>query len=127
MPKRILVIDDEEGIRKSFILAFEDTPFEVKTAESGKKGIAMARRRNYDLIFLDLKMPGLNGVETLKQLRKINDKIPIFIVTAFHQEFLEQLNQARDEQLDFELLRKPIDGAMLLAIVMATFEGPTRY
>jgi len=127
MSKHILVIDDDEGIRKSFVLAFEDTPFEIQTAESGEKGIGMAQESNYDLIFLDLKMPGLNGVETLKELRKINSEIPIYIVTAFHQEFLEQLNQVREEQLDFELLRKPVDSDMLVAIVNASFEGPTRY
>lgn len=127
MSKRILVIDDEPGIRKSFVLAFEDTPYEVKTAESGEKGIAMAKKSKYDLVFLDLKMPGINGVETLRELRKMDRDVPIYIITAFHQEFLDQLKSAKKDQLDFELLQKPVDSEKLVAIVRAIFEGSARY
>jgi len=77
--KRILVIDDEAAIRKSFVLALEDTEYSVDTAESGKKGIEKERENNYDLIFLDLNMPGLNGVETLRILRSIDDKVPFIL------------------------------------------------
>ena len=48
----------------------------------------MAKARKYDLVFLDLKMPGLNGVETLRELRQMDQDLPIYIVTAFHEEFL---------------------------------------
>ncbi len=127
MPRRILVIDDETGIRKSFMLAFEDTPYEVQTAESGEKGIAMAKKSKYDLAFLDLKMPGMNGVETLRELRKMDRDVPIYIITAFHQEFFDQLKKAKEDKLDFELLQKPVDSEKLVAIVRAIFEGSARY
>ncbi len=127
MSKRILVIDDEIGIRKSFVLAFEDTPYEVQTAESGEKGITMAKKSKFDLVFLDLKMPGMNGVETLRELRKMDRDVPIYIITAFHQEFLNQLKKAKEDKLDFELLQKPIDSGKLVAIVRAIFEGSARY
>ncbi len=70
MSERILVIDDEEVVRMSFTLALEDAGFRVDTAESGEKGLQMKKDAEYDLIFLDLKMPGMNGVETLRQIRK---------------------------------------------------------
>ena len=91
MSRKILVIDDEDAIRKSFVLALEDTPYGVETAESGKKGIALFGDTPFDLVFLDLKMPELNGVETLTELRRMNSSVPIYIITAFYEEYFEQL------------------------------------
>ncbi len=108
MSKRILVIDDEEGTRTSFILALKDTGFEVDTAESGEKGLQMKKDSEYDLIFLDLNMPGMNGVETLRQIRKNDEKVPIYIFTAFHKEFMGQLRVAAVEGYDFEIIQKPM-------------------
>ncbi len=108
MNKRILVIDDEEGTRTSFILALKDTGFEVDTAESGEKGLQMKKDYKYDLIFLDLKMPGMNGIETLRQIRKNDKEVPIYIFTAFHKEFMDQLKVAAGEGYDFEIMQKPM-------------------
>jgi DNA-binding response OmpR family regulator len=106
--KRILIIDDEEAVRRSFILAFEDIGFKVDTAESGEKGLQMKKDSEYDLIFLDLNMPGMNGVETLRQIRKNDKKVPIYIFTAFHKEFMDQLRVAAGEGYDFEVIQKPM-------------------
>lgn len=127
MKKRILVIDDEESIRKSFVLALEDTAFQVDTAESGEKGIALEQKSKYDLIFLDLKMPGLNGAETLRKLRKIDKDVPVYIVTAFYKEFLEELKSAEEDGIDFEVLKKPIGGDEIVLIVTGVLEGPVGY
>ena len=124
MSKRILVIDDEDAIRKAFVLSFEDTGFELDTADSGMRGIELERENHYDLIFLDLKMPGMNGVKTLRELRKIDKEVPVYIVTAFYAEFFEGLNEAGKDGIDFEILKKPLDGASLRAIVKANLEGP---
>ncbi len=108
MSIRVLVIDDEEVIRKSFILALEDTGYQVETAESGEKGIEKARKTSFDLIFLDLKMPGLNGVETLRQLWKLRQTVPIYIVTAYYEDYLDQLQSAADDAISFQLIKKPV-------------------
>ncbi|MBC8458237.1 MAG: response regulator, partial [Deltaproteobacteria bacterium] len=111
------MIDDDESIRKSFSLALEDTEYQVDTVESGEKGIEMEQNNKYDLIFLDLKMPGLNGVETLRELRKIDKDVPVYIVTAFHKEFFEGLKSAGEDGIDFEVVKKPIgsDDIVLVA------------
>ena len=125
--KRILVIDDEAAIRKSFVLALEDTEYSVDTAESGEKGIEKERENHYDLIFLDLNMPGLNGVETLRILRSIDDKVPVYIVTAFYQDFLHQLRDIENEIINFELIQKPIGQEQIVLAVKSILEGPITF
>ena len=127
MSKRILVIDDDESIRKSFTLALEDTAYQVDTVESGEKGIEMEQNDRYDLIFLDLKMPGLNGVETLRELRKIDKDVPVYIVTAFHKEFFEGLERAGEDGIDFEIVKKPIGGDDIVLVAESALEGATAY
>ncbi len=127
MRKRILVIDDDEAIRKSFVLTFEDTEYQIYTAESGEIGLKIFQKSKFDLIFLDLKMPGMNGVEVLLKLRKIDKNVPIYIITAFDKEFFEQLKSAGEWGLDFEVLRKPVDSEQLVLMVKGILERPTAY
>lgn len=105
---RILVIDDDEAVRKSFILALEDTAYHVDAVESGEKGIEKVEDNGYSLVFLDLKMPGLNGVQTLRKLRQLDILVPVYIVTAFHKEFFKDLKLLSEDGIAFDLLRKPI-------------------
>ncbi len=61
MSKQILVIDDDAGIRESFVLALKDSGYKVDTAETGEKGIDMELNHKYDRMLLGLKMPGIEG------------------------------------------------------------------
>lgn len=115
--KKILIIDDEESVRKAFSLALEDTGYLVDGVESGEKGIDLHRSKKYDLIFLDLKMPGLNGVQTLLKIRQFDPDTPIYIVTAFEYEFLNEIQSSIKPGCKCELLHKPVssDDIVLLA------------
>ena len=85
MTHRILVIDDETGIRDAFELALAGDPqLAVETAASGAEGIAKAAAARPDLVFLDLNMPEMNGVETMRRLLGADPTLRIYIVTAFH-------------------------------------------
>ncbi len=127
MSANILVIDDEEAIRKSFILALDGTGYNVETVESGEKGIEKAQESNFDLIFLDLRMPGLDGVETLRELWKIGQTVPIYITTAFYDDFLVQLQIAADDGISFYLLKKPVDGDEIRSIAKVVSEHRIRF
>ncbi|MEW5804469.1 MAG: response regulator [bacterium] len=122
MSKRILVIDDSKGIRDAFTLALEDTGYLVHTSESGEKGVMMEKDNKYHLVFLDLKMPGWDGIKTLRELRKIDQDMPIYIVTAFHNEFFQQLKVAREEGLQFEIISKPIDSTQIVSVTRDILE-----
>ncbi len=124
MSKHILVIDDEAAIRKSFVLALKDTVYQVDTAETGEEGVEKEQSKKYDLIFLDLKMPGMSGIEALREIRKVNKETPIYIITAFYKEFLDELKTAEKEGLSFELLKKPIVDEQILLVTKSVLESP---
>ena len=127
MYKRVLVIDDDLAVRKSFSLTLEDIDCQVDTTETGEEGIDKVSSNEYDLIFLDLKMPGINGVETLIRLRDNGHKMPIYIVTAFHEEFMDQLRIATDEGYELEIMQKPIESHNLVTVTKAIFESAGAY
>jgi len=108
MEKQILVIDDEASVRKSFVLALEETDFLVDTSASGEEGLEKLKTINYDLVYLDLKMPGMNGIETLREIRKRNKEVLVYIVTAFAKEFFQDLSALQKENIAFEILQKPL-------------------
>jgi DNA-binding response OmpR family regulator len=127
MNHNILVIDDESAVRKAFHFALEDTPYSLDTAASGAEGLSTLNQKQYHLIFLDLKMPGMSGAETLRELRKIDKSVPVYIVTAFHKEFMSELQSLRQEGIKFELLRKPLGIDEIMIIVDRVLQRPSAY
>ena len=123
MDKRILIIDDEEVIRKIFILALEDTGYIVDTADYGEKGVELVAQQKYDLIFLDMNMPGINGLETLRKIRKIDKQVVVYFVTAFYGIFFDELDRAQKDGLRFEVLKKPVGMAQIEMLARSVLEG----
>ncbi|RKY31691.1 MAG: hypothetical protein DRP67_02125 [Candidatus Omnitrophota bacterium] len=79
---KILVIDDEIGPRESLRILFKDD-YEVLQADCGEKGIEILKKEIPDLIILDLKMPGMDGIKTLEEIRKIDEEVPVIILTGY--------------------------------------------
>ncbi len=127
MTKSVLVIDDDKAVRKAFVMALEDKDYFLETAESGEVGIAMLKEKSYDLVFLDLKMPGINGAQALQRLRKLDDGVPVYIVTAFHKEFLRDLGGLRQQGIKFDLLRKPLTANEIVLLAEGILDSPTQY
>ncbi|MBB1074341.1 response regulator [Rhodoferax sp. 4810] len=123
--KRILVIDDDSAVRRAFSLALRASPYQVCTVATGEEGVALVAQETFDLIYLDLRMPEMDGVETLRRIRAINPDVLVYIVTAFHREFFEDLVQARHQGLSFELLRKPLERQQIIEITQAVLSGHT--
>src|SRR5712671_655384 len=83
MPKsRVLVIDDEAAIRDSLRMTLEYEGYEFLSAATGQEGLAVAERDAPDLVLLDVKMPGMDGIEVLERLRAINDALPVVVVSG---------------------------------------------
>ncbi|HYN08577.1 MAG TPA: sigma-54 dependent transcriptional regulator [Vicinamibacterales bacterium] len=82
MKARILVIDDEPAIRDTMRMTLEYDGHECLTAGSGQEGLTLAEKENPDLVFLDIKMPGMDGLEVLSRLRGMNEALPVVMVSA---------------------------------------------
>src|SRR5205823_8326477 len=83
MPKpRILVIDDEAPIRDSLKMTLEYEGYDVIGAATGQEGLALAEREAPDLVLLDVKMPGMDGIEVLERLRNMNDSLPVVVISG---------------------------------------------
>lgn len=119
----ILIIDDDPAVRGAFNLILEDAGYEVREADGGVRGIELAKEHRPDLIFLDLRMPGMDGVETLRQLKSMDEKLNVYIVTAFAEEYMEQLKVAHNEGLNFQIASKPLSSTQIKHIVNSTIES----
>ncbi len=82
MKSRILVIDDEAEIRRSVKMILEYEGYDVTEASSGPEGLAIVEREPPDLVFLDIKMPGLDGLEALQRIRQTNESLPVVIISG---------------------------------------------
>jgi len=79
----ILIIDDDDQLRKSFDKLLKEEAYQVRSAASGEAGLELVRHELPDLIILDMRLPGMNGLETFKAIHAIEPKLPVIIMTAF--------------------------------------------
>ncbi|MBC2703218.1 sigma-54 dependent transcriptional regulator [Desulfobacula sp.] len=79
----VLVIDDDDQLRKSFCKLLKEEKYAVISAASGEAGIEIVKQNVLDLVILDLRLPGINGMETFKRIKKIDSKLPVIIITAY--------------------------------------------
>ncbi|MBN1384346.1 MAG: response regulator [Elusimicrobia bacterium] len=80
---KILVIDDEQGLRDMLSFELGQQGYAVTTASSGEEGIEKAKANEFDLIITDIKMPGIDGVTVLEEIKKINPEIEVIIMTGY--------------------------------------------
>ena len=87
---KILVIDDEEGIRGLLDTLLSRKGYEVVLASSGQKGLELFHRERPDVVVLDLKMPQMNGLTVLKELRRMDSQRPVVVLTGAGTPEMEQ-------------------------------------
>jgi two-component system sensor histidine kinase/response regulator len=80
---RILLIDDEEVVLDSCLAILEESEHHIAVASGGAEGLEMARQRRPDLVFVDLKMPGMSGMEVLEELRSLDPTVVCIVFTGF--------------------------------------------
>ncbi len=83
MPVKILIVDDEEGIRNSLCAFLKMEDYKVATAEDGQVALDKVRTEKYNIILMDVNMPVLDGLDTLKEIKKIDFSTQVIIMTAY--------------------------------------------
>ena len=82
MKPRILVIDDEAAIRDSMKMILEYEGYEFVGAANGQEGLTLVEKASPDMVFLDIKMPGMDGLEVLGRIKSTNETLPVVIVSG---------------------------------------------
>ena len=83
MEKTILIVDDEKNIRTTLKMCLAGEGYNIDTAQDGEEGLEKAESGKYNLIFLDIKMPGMTGMEVLENLRNRENRTNVIMMTAY--------------------------------------------
>lgn len=116
---RILLIDDEKEFVTTLAERLELRGYDVEVSESGEGGIQFLKTSGFDAAILDLMMPGLNGIDTLVQIKKIEPDLPVILLTG-HGSTKEGMKGMRMGAFDF--LMKPLDINELLSKIKLALE-----
>lgn len=111
---RILWTDDEIEALKSYIIFLEERGYDIDTCSNGNDTIDLVRQNSYDIIFLDENMPGLSGIETLRQIREIRSDIPVVMITKSEEEDL--MEAAIGSEIAYFLI-KPVKPKQILLTI----------
>jgi DNA-binding NtrC family response regulator len=111
---KILVVDDDPGMLDTLGDVLTATGYETSMASSGHAAIAKAKATRFDLIVMDVQMPGLNGVQTLHALRALDSHVSVIMMTAYTQDELVAESQ---RTTGFEVFSKPLDLDRVLPLV----------
>lgn len=102
----IMIVDDDTGMSRSMALTLKRKGYEVTVANSGAEGIEHVKTRPFDIIFMDIKMPLMNGVEAFEKIREIRPDAVVMMMTAYA---LEELIQRALEEGAYGVIHKPLD------------------
>ena len=122
--RKILVVDDEEAIRNLFEQAFSRDGYKVRSAESAEEALELLKGEKIQVMFLDLNMPGMNGVDLCKEIRKDFPMAIIHAVTGYSSLF--ELADCREAGFD-DYFTKPADLKILLRAAQDAFEKIDRW
>ena len=121
-PVKILVVDDQAGMRMTLKGILSRKGYDVSVAEDGNKAIEAARKTNFRMILMDIKMPGMSGVETFIKIKEFNSSATVIMMTAFAVE--DEIKRAIQEGA-YAVVHKPFDMEKILSIICECLKNQT--
>jgi DNA-binding response OmpR family regulator len=122
---RILIIDDDKTVCNGMKSILERERYEVDIALTGRSGIRKVKHNGYELIYLDIHMPGFNAVETFRQIKNMEENVKICIITAMPDDRLDEYFLLVKEGAVERILRKPVFKDVLLKTTRELLELKT--
>ncbi len=122
--KNILIVDDDDMIIDLFKNGFNRVGYTARRAKSAEEALAILDRETYQVMFLDLKLPKMNGVELCKKIRKKKPTTIIFAVTGYATEF--EFTDCRKAGFD-DYFTKPVDLKILFRAALEAFDKIERW
>lgn len=120
MPEKILAVDDEPDMLKLLSMIIrEKTPYEITTTNNPIEALELAKKGGFDLVIADLKMPGLDGVELLEGIKRIDEDIPVIIITAYGT--IESATETMHKGA-FDFITKPFRKEQILYTIEKAFK-----
>jgi two-component system response regulator (stage 0 sporulation protein F) len=111
---RILVVDDEINMRETLADILIEEGFDVRTAETGEKAVKICKGEPFDAVLMDVRMPGIDGIEASRRIRRIHRDIRVIIMSAYS---VDHLVRASPVEGIVAFLRKPLDAAEMLRLL----------
>ena len=111
---KIMVVDDDPGLRLTLEGILEDEGFDVVGAEDGYQAIELAKQSHFDLIFMDIKMPGINEVDAYKEVKRVSQSSMVIMITGFA---VEELIREALEEGAYAVVYKPYEVGQIIDIV----------
>jgi CheY-like chemotaxis protein len=111
---RVLVVDDERNMRTTLSDILAEEGFEVSTAESGERAVKICRHQPFDAVLMDVRMPGIDGIEASRRIRRIQGNIRVIIMSAYSVDHL--MEETPGEGM-IAFLRKPLDAEYLISLL----------
>ncbi len=124
MQKKILVVDDEAPIRSLLERAFKKADYEVETTDSAESALEIIRKENFQVFFLDLLLPKMNGLDLCMQIKKIRPTAFVFAMTGYASVF--DLVKCREVGFD-DYFPKPFEIRVLLKATQEAFDRLERW
>ena len=112
---KILIVDDNCNISEILKDILETFDFDIDTAPSGEEGVAMSRLKRYDLLFVDMMLPGMNGLETYLSIKESNTDLATVLITAHRKEMRSLVKESLNKGAR-ACLYKPFDPQDVIAI-----------
>jgi len=108
--RRVLVVDDDPAVRKSFDRVLTGKGYAVITAENGEEALRKLNEEKYDLVYSDIRMPGMSGLEVAEKVRARRPWTPVVIITGYGTDIAEERAKAAGVS---KFLHKPLSPAMI--------------
>ena len=117
---KILIIDDDDQLRKSFEKLLSEEGYTVSSAASGESGLEIIQSRSPDLVIADIRLPGISGLEVYRAIRKLDPKLPVIIMTAYGttETAIEATKMGA-----FDYILKPFEVPEMLAVIKQALDA----